>query len=304
MTFHRSAASVLVLAVLGLSSCKVSDDAIAASQQMTATAECLRDYYAALERSVTDTIALFELDSAISGIPYGDNDRKLQETTLAELRQREAMAEELAELAASMTALSNPKMAGSTADSATKLGKELASVKALPSGSPVPDALGKAGNFLIQIAQQHEEKKAAKAMDDTLSAVAALFAQEKNAYDTMADTHDRQASQVAMDIMDKNGVDPTPMLSPALKPFGLTATPPSAALQASLKQLAKDRLKGQTAQATRREEAASAAMVDSLNEMSKRVHALATDNKMPVRGEPTSLKQVKEWVESLGAAFI
>lgn len=299
-------ALVVLSAVLfcGLSACKVSDDAIAASEQMTSAASTLNDFYARLADSVTDTIALYELDGALSGIPYGDNDRKLQETTIEELENRRHMAAALAKLAASMAALTKNSSASDVDASATALGNELVSIKALPGGSPIPDILGKAGNLLMQIAQQHEEKKAARAMDETLQAVGDLFEKEKPTYDSLARTHVRQASQVAKDLINANAVDFGPMLSPPLKPFSLTALPPSPTLQAQLKSLALSRLDTATDTAARKEERASAAMLDALREMSSRVHLLATEKPMPLREAPFSLKLVEDWVQSRAAALI
>jgi hypothetical protein len=287
-----------------LTACKVSDDAIAASQQMTSTANALNEYYSALDAAVGDTISLYELDGAISGIPFGEGDRKLPEATRGELEKRKEMAVTLAKLASSMTTLSNSKVSSDVETSATQLGNELISVQALPGGSPVPDALGKAGNFLLQIVQQHEEKKAARAMDETLKAVGDLFEKEKPTYDSIARTHDREASQVAEDLIKSNAVDPAPMLAPALKPFDLTSLPPGSALQASLKTLALSRLQRATERATRKEEGASAAMLACLREMSSRVHLLAIEKPMPLRGNPFSLKLVEDWAQSWSASFI
>lgn len=306
MTRARKICTAALISVWfgSLTACKVSDDAIAASHQMTSTASTLSHYYTALDLAVTDTVALYELDGAISQVPYGAEDRKLQEAALSELQKRKEMAGTLAKLAFAMTALSKSKAASDVESAATDLGNELIAVKALPGGSPVPDALGKAGNFLLQIVQQHEEKKAALAMNDALRAVGDLFEKEKPAYDSIARTHDREASQVARDLIDSGAVDPTPMLAPALKPFDLTALPPSASLQTSLKALARTRLQTATEAATQREQAASTAMLEALRQMSSRVNQLATEKPMPIRGAPFSLKLVEDWAQSWSASLI
>ena len=299
--------ALVVLSALlfcSLSACKVSDDAIAASQQMTSTASTLHDFYSTLEDSVSDTITLFELDAALSGIPYGDSDRKLQETTRNELANRKQMAVALAELAASFAELTRSSAANDVDKSATALGKELISIKALPGGLPIPDALGRAGNALIQIVQQHDEKKAARAMDETLAAVGDLFEKEKPAYDSIARTHIRQAGAVAKDMINANEVDYSSMLTPALKPFSLAPLPSNPSLQSSLKPLALSRLDAATDIAVKREEQASAAMLDALREMSSRVHLVATDKPMSIRGTPFSIKLVEDWVETWAAPFI
>ena len=301
---RRYSAFLLSGLIGSLTACKVSDDAIAASQQMTSTANALNAYYSALDAAVGDTISLYELDGATSGIPFGDSDRKLPQAVRAEIEKRKEMADSLAKLASSMSTLSNSKVSSDVETSATQLGNELIAVQALPGGSPVPNALGKAGDFLLQIVQQHDEKKAARGMDDTLKAVGDLFEKEKTTYDSIARTHDREASQVAEDLIKSNAVDPSPMLTPALKPFGLTLLPPNSELQATLKALALTRLRRATEGATQKEEAASTAMLACLREMSSRVHLVATEKPMPLRGNPFSLKLVEDWAQSWSASLI
>lgn len=287
-----------------VTACKVSDDAIAASQQMTSTASALSDYYTTLDTEVTDTVALYELDSALSGIPYGEEDRKLQEATHEELQKRKEMAGSLAKLASSMAALSHSTAASDVQNSAVELGNELITIKALPGGSPIPDAVGKAGHLLLQIVQQHEEKRAALAMDETLKAVGEVFGKEKPTYDSISRTHDREASQIAQDLINSNAVDTSPLLASALKPFALTPLPPSPTLQKSLRALALARLQTATEGATQKEQAASTAMLEALQEMSSRIHQLATEKPMSIRGNPFSVKLVEKWAQSWSASLI
>lgn len=299
LSYKRTFCLILsVVYLVPLTACKVSQDAIAASQQMTATSVALNDYYGTLDAAVGETIALYELDAANSGIPYTAESRSQQVETRAALIKRKEMAEALGRLSASMAALANTRAASDVADAATKLGNELVLIKALPDASPVPESLAKAGNFLIQIIQQHEEKKAARAVDDTLRAVGELFATERPAYDSIARSHDLQAKQVAEDLIKSNAVDPSPMLAPALRPFGLGSLPPSSALQTSLKSLALSRLQASASAATRREEVASEGMLAALHEMTTRVHQIATEKPMPLRSVPFTLKAVENWAES------
>ncbi len=306
MTRARKLCTALICSGLigSMAACKVSDDAIAASQQMTSTANALHDYYSALDAGLANTISLYELDGAISGIPFGDDDRKLSESTRDELGKRKELANGLASLASAMSTLSNSTAASDVQTSATQLGNELIAVQALPGDSPVPDAVGKAGNFLLQIVKQHKEKEAARAIDETLRAVGDLFEKEKPTYDSIARTHDREASQMAHDLLKSNGVDPTPMLAPALKPFNLTALPASTSMQVSLKALALSRLQHATEEATKKDESASVAMLASLREMSSRVHLVATEKPMSLRGAPFSLKLVEDWAQSWSASLI
>ena len=295
----RTVLVAVLLTACSLAGCRVSQDAVAASEQMTATAAELERFYGGLIAAETDSIALLEVDSAVSGISFNDADRKLPEDTRAELLKRKAMADSLAALASSMQALTGSTAAADVQASATALGDALVDAKALPAGSPIPDSLGKAGRLLILLAQQHEEKKAAKAMDGTLAAVAELFAKEKPAYDSIARFHLRQAAVVAKDLATANGVDMTPMLTPALRPFDLVPVPASPQLQGSLRQLALSRLDAKVEAGTSREMEASAAMLAALEEMSARVHTLATGHPMAARSDPFSLHTVEEWLDVL-----
>ena len=138
----------------------------------------------------------------------------------------------------------------------------------------------------------------------TLKAVGDLFEKEKTSYDSIARTHDREASQVAEDLIKSNAVNPSPMLNPALKPFGLSSLPTSPALQTTLKALALARLKHSTEDETQQEETVSTAMLACLREMSSRVHLLATEKPMHLRGNPFSLKLVEDWAQSWSASLI
>lgn len=279
--------------------CKVSDDAAAASQQMTSTSAGLSTYYGAVADSLTDTISLNELNLSLFGVPFDDSDRKQIEQARAEILRRKELAQSLASLSSSMSVLTNSKAPSDVETSATSLGKEMVNIKALPSGSPVPEALGKAGNFLIEMVQQHEEKKAAKAMDGALSALGDLFAKEKAVYDSLARQHIFLAKTVATSLIKHQVVDPTPMLQPALKPFNLTSVTPDEHLQSTLLKLAESRLGTSAEDGNQREADASAAMLKALQEMSSRVHLLATEKPMPFRGNPFSLKVVESWAASV-----
>jgi hypothetical protein len=94
------------------------------------------------------------------------------------------------------------------------------------------------------------------------------------------------------------------MFTPALKPFSLSALPSNPTIQPQLKQLALSRLDTATDTAVQKEVKASTAMLDALREMSSRVHLLATEKPMPIRGDPFSLKLVEDWVQSWAASFI
>lgn len=275
--------------------CKVQDDAVAAADQITTTAADLRLYYGRLAATVAETIELYAVDAAVSGVPFSAEDRKPIEGTRDELLKRKAMAESLAKLAESLTKLTKSTASDDVETSATALGNELVSAGALSSTSPVPAALGQAGRVLLQLVEQHDEKRAALAMDGTLAAVAELFEKERPVYDSLERTHLGEASQVAKDLLAANEVDVASLLRPALRPFGLTPLPATPQLQESLRALASARLQARAEGETSQEAAAAAAMLAALREMSARVHSLAAEKRMPLRGKPFSLTVVESW---------
>jgi hypothetical protein len=290
--------SIAVMLAL-FAACKVSDDASAAAQQMAATSAALTKYYDAIADSLTDTIALNELNESLLGVPFGDADRKQIEAARAEILKRRDLAQALTRLSTSFGTLTGSKASTDVATAATALGNELITVKALPGGSPVPSALGKAGDFLIQLIQQYQEKNAAQGMDGTMKALVELFKKEQQVYDSLARQHIMLASQVAKPLIDRRAVDPTPLLQPALKPFGLSANHADTQIEDTLRTLAKSRLAATANGATKQEEEASAAMLKALEEMSSRIDLLATEKPMLLRTNPLSLKVVESWAASL-----
>lgn len=299
-TTRRFLCSVgMLLLVCSLFACKVSDDAVAAATQMTATSAALSTYYGAMAELLTDTISLNELNFTLFGVRFEDADRKQIEEVRAEILKRKDLAQALGRLSSSMSALTKSKASSEVSTAATALGNEMVNIKALQKGSPVPEGLGKAGDFLIQIVQQHEEKKAAQAMDGTFAALVDLFAKEKPVYDSLDRVHIFLAKTVAAALINRQFVDPTPLLQPALKPFNLSAAASDEHLQSTLRTLAENRLQASAEDANKREADASAAMLAALQEMSSRVHLLATEKPMPLRGNPLSLKVVESWAASV-----
>ncbi len=298
-TFRKTLCSACLLLLLScLFACKVSDDAIATAQQMTTTAADLSGYYNSLAKSESDTIALNELDDSIFKIPFEAQSRGIIQDTLSEIAKRQEAAQALARLAASMSALSGSTVSSDVSTAATALGNELVNVKALPGGSPVPDIVGKAGKFLMQLVQQRKEKEAARAMDQTLAALVSLFEKERPLYDSIFRTHIILAAQVARGLIKRQAIDPSPMLEPALKPFNLSALPLDGKLRDTLLALEISRLQSSADDASQQELKASEAMLAALKEMSSRVHLLATEKPMLTRGNPISLKIVESWVAS------
>lgn len=297
----RKLCCAIFLVLLGcLSACDKNEDAVAAAHSISATSEALGDFYRAIGNSVSDTVALSELDTSIRGVAFVDADRKVIQETQMEIVHRAEMAKSLQQLAAAMTALTGSHASADIESAAAGLGKQLVLIKALPSGSPVPDGIGKAGAMLMTLAQQHQERKAAQVMDDTLAAVSELFSKEKPAYDSLERDRLNLAKSVATVLISREAVDPTSLLSPALHPFRLAPVPVDTGMQATLRVLAKARLTQTADELSRREVTAADGMLLALQQMRARIHLLATGKPMRSRGDPVSLQDVQIWLKSIG----
>lgn len=287
----------LLLVLLCLTACKTSEDAVAAAQQMAATSATLSHFYDALSGTLRETVALNELNASLLQVSFDDAARKQIEQTDIEIRKRAQMATALANLSASFGSLAGSQAPANAAAAASALGTELVGLKALPDGPPIPALLGKAAGTIVQLLQEHQERKAAKAMDDTLAVLAELFAKEQPVYDSLARQRIVIAKSLTIGLLDKQAVDPTPMLTPALRPFQLSPLPASPALQTTLRSLAKARLDTSADRLSQGEAEASAAMLQALQEMSARVHTVAVGRPMASRGNPFSLTTVDGWLD-------
>lgn len=287
----------LLIVLLCVAACKTSEDAIAAAQQMAETSAALSHFYAAVSETLRETIAVNELNSSILSIPFQDADRnRIQETRL-EIDRRAQMATALANLSSSFGSLARSKAPADAEGAATRLGNQLVGLKALPGGPPIPELLGKAAGVLLQLVQQHQEKKAAQAMDDTLTALVDLYSKEKPVYDSIARQHLVVAKAVTTVLIQRQAVDSRPLLASVLRPFDLDPLPPGEAMQTTLAALAKARLDRSADDLVQREENASSAMLLALQQMSARVHLLALGRPMPSRGKPSSLDTVEAWLD-------
>jgi hypothetical protein len=173
-------------------------------------------------------------------------------------------------------------------------------VLALSAGLGLLLWVGDAAKLVVTLVQEHEERKAAPAMDATLSALKTLFSQEQPAYDSLNKVSVTLAGSLARYCIDQNLVSDASVLSPALQPFNLTASLPSGGNSASLNAVAKTRVDEQTAQLVAKQNAASVAMLQALTEMNTRLHQLATEGHMTSRATPVTLTTVENWVATAG----
>jgi hypothetical protein len=292
-----TAAWALLLVLLSPAvSCKTSDDARAAATQMTATARNLSRYYAALSQVVDNHGKLERLQKATLGVPLDDQDLAQLKNIHEELEKRSQMAHSLADLAAALSELAGSKAPADVSDAAANLGTELSGIQDLPGASSASAVLQDAGKILTQFAQEHDERKMAKSMDPTMAALAQMFSQEKPAYDSINRTYIGLAQSLALELVNRNQVDPGSLMEPALEPFGLASRLPSEKVPQGLQDYAREQIQSRGQAEIAAHARASETLHGALKELSKRVHQLSTDGRMPER-VPLKLSDVESWIK-------
>jgi hypothetical protein len=297
----------LLLCSILLLACKTSDDATAAAKQLATTSTDLANYYSALSQIVTATIAVGNLQSSLlphaEVLPFSEEDRALLTTTSAELQKRAELAKALQGLSSEFSSLTGSTAPTDVSNAASKLANELTTLGALPkaqgSPMPLPSAIGDVAKLLVSAFQQHEEKKAAPAIEKTVNLLADIFSSEKDAYDSLNETYLTRAESVANYCIDQNLVDDTSVLSPALQPFSLTGRISSTADIEQLKKAAKFQVKTTHDALTVAHNNASDAMLKAIKEMGTRFDQLANEGSMKSRGTPVTLTTVENWINTV-----
>ncbi|MBT9331563.1 hypothetical protein [Paracidobacterium acidisoli] len=300
----RLAAPVLGLAAaLTLTTaCKTSEDAAAAASQMTTTARDLAGYYARMDTVVVDTIELNRLQSVLLGTTFNDQDVAQLKQTEQEIGKREDLARNLRDLSASFTKLTGATSAKEVATASNRLGSALSSISSLPGGSALPAALATAGKEVEALAQEHREREAGKALDATASAVSELFRQEQPAYDALFMQNLVLAQSLAAELLKRGWVNEGELLSPILQPFHLAPPQSSPEIHQKLMPYAQQQLATQMAALTAAEKKATDGMTKALDEMSERIHQLASDKAMDKRSTPLTLADVEKWIDTATSA--
>ncbi len=250
----------ILVCVVVLCACKVTTDAAAAAKELGAAAQDLSHYYKGLADQVEDTIDLNQIEEAVFGVPFGESDQAKLLDIKKEIDKRGEMAKALSSLAEAYGDLAGSKIAGDAGTAASALGDKLVDCKALPSGSPVPEAMSQAATLLTEYAQSRDLKRGAKAIQETVAAVDRLFETEKPYYVSLTKTRLVLAATLAGKLVDNDQVDLQPVIAPALKPFGLQPKLTSAATTPEYKKLAKIEIEEQQKEQT-------AAAVDSANDL-------------------------------------
>ena len=291
--------STLLLGFALVSACKTSEDATAAASQLSKTAKDLSSYYGAIRTALKNTGDLSELQNVLYGTPL--DDQQIKEAG-EEIEKRARMAKSLEELAEAFSNLTDSKAAEDDADAANKLGQELVSIKALPDGPPIPEARGAAAREAMTLIQEHKEKQAAAVLEQILAGLSDMFAREKPAYESIYKNYVSHAQSIASDMVRKRQVDTSGFLAPALEPFNLTPQIEEGPSTAALDQYALKQIGNQSAALNAAQQKASDAMDEALKEMTKRLHQLATEKTLGVRGAPITLDDVEQWLSKVAAS--
>src|SRR5947209_4431474 len=117
---RHSAWFVLLLSAFFISGCKTSEDAQAASAQLTATAQALSEYYAALDTMLVETDQLYAVKAIlIPAAVYDQAAKDLLAESRTEIAKREQLADALTTVAASFGSLTGSTAAADVPASAT-----------------------------------------------------------------------------------------------------------------------------------------------------------------------------------------
>lgn len=227
--------------VLGLlTACKTSDDATRAANQLTSVSQQLSAYYTGLSTQTQDSITLIQIQETVMELPPSPAAKTALDTTRVELDKRVALAKAVANVATAYSALAGSKSAGDIATAASGLAEQCSSIKPLPGGPAIPDTVGQAGQMLVDAVRERKLRQSSQGVSKAVAAVATMFRGEIGIYESINSDRLMVAAQVAEHLVTReNFVDTGVLLSPALKPFDLSASIPANQAPAKYRALAK-----------------------------------------------------------------
>jgi hypothetical protein len=170
------------------------------------------------------------------------------------------------------------------------------------SNSTEKNALTTTVQGVVTLIQQHKERQAAEKMADAANKLAALFASEQSACNSINDQYDDLSRSFAQELVRNHQVD-TSTFAPslavsALAPYSLTA---------KLSDNVKDRLDNEIPNEIARESAelkashqkASEGMEKSLQQLAKSFSTLAADKPLATNGPAATLGAVNQWTSTI-----
>lgn len=269
-------ATVLLL-FSALTACKTSQDAVNAANQLNTVSGQLAAYYTDLQQQITDTVSLNQMQAQMLGLVFDQSDLDRLNTTRDELAKRAAMAKDLGTLASAYSTLAGSKSDADIGNACSSLAKEFVGMKALPGGATIPDAIAQAGQMLVEAVRTRKLKQASGQIAQAVDAVNQLFEKEAPAYESINRQRLTLAQSLAVILVQKDMVDVTGTLAPALKPFGLTARQTSGQTPVEVQHLAEAEIKTSTDVQIASYKSSTKALSDSLSAVSKKIKAVAAE---------------------------
>jgi hypothetical protein len=234
----RLAAFLLAFGLL--TACKTSQEATNAATQLTSTSQQLSAYYTDLSNQVADTITLNEMHSQLMFQTAMDSSVRAElDTTQKELAKRVALAQSLGKLATAYAGLANSKAATDISTAASGLATQCKSIAPLPGGNAIPDVVSVASQNLVEYIRQRKLRKSSESISQIMSGIQSMFASEMPAYKSLNRRRVEIAQRVANEFLQKDVVELSPALAPALKPFNLSAKLQPNQMTAEMRAMAK-----------------------------------------------------------------
>jgi hypothetical protein len=295
---RRASVAVVCFLVL-MTGCKTTEDAAAASSQMSATAKSLCDYYAALGSILESTDQIRSLNEAVYAKPYSAANRKELKVTQDELAKRVAISADLSTLAGSFAKLTGSAAPADVAAEGSNLATEVSGLASYTVSAAQQSAIETALKLFVTAVLARKDHEAAQAMDSLAVGLCDLFDKEANTWQSIDNTYLEVAANLAGDLADQSAVDHSALLRPALEPFGLAPSVPAADLNVKLTPIAKQQIDARKTAALKSYKDASDAMSNSLHDMSQRIHLVATGRPMAFRIPPVNLVTVEQWANTV-----
>ena len=300
----RCSAAILVVAVICLGGCKTSNDATVLATQLSATSKALSGYYAALDKELQATDQLNILGEGLNGTAYDQNAQGQIHDAMAAIEERQAMADTLGQVADAFGKLSDSTAAADAASSAGKLEGAVEGLQLLPGApnSTEKNALTAGVQGVVTLIQQHKERQAAEKMADAANKLAALFASEQNACDSINDQYADLSRSFAQELVRNHQVDTSTfapsLAASALGPYSLTAQL-SDKVKARLDEEVPNEIARESAALKASHQKASDDMEKSLQELAKSFSTLAADKPLATNGPAATLGAVNQWASTI-----
>ena len=292
-------AALLMLMIMGLQGCRTQEDAVATAEQMSAVAATMRTYYAALDGLVERTAEVRRAQRALLGGPADPASEERLAVRRAELVKREALAGDVAKLAAALGELTNSDAASDAAKAAEELRQDAVGLKLVTDNAGVQTGLQAAVTSLVNGLRARDERKAARSMEPVLVALCSFFDSEKAVYEAVAADYYTGAAANAVELIDEDQVSVAVQYRTSLEPFGMEPEITLPRLKAAAREQLKAEVNRRAVALNQGSVDATDALGEALHRVEARVDTVAKGRAMRVRVPPLQVDAVKAWVAEL-----